>query len=83
VPPVLDFIRQKAGIDDREAYGTLNMGAGFALFVAPDDAQRTIDVARGCGIDGQVAGTVERGDKQVVIEPLGLTFAARELHVRA
>ena len=34
VPPVLDFIRQQAGIDEREAYGNLNMGAGFALFLA-------------------------------------------------
>ena len=31
VPPVLQFIRQHAAIDDREAYGNLNMGAGFAL----------------------------------------------------
>jgi phosphoribosylformylglycinamidine cyclo-ligase len=35
VPPVLSFIQQQAGQDDREAYGTLNMGAGFALFVPP------------------------------------------------
>ena len=34
VPPVLRFIQQHAGHDDREAYSTLNMGAGFALFVA-------------------------------------------------
>jgi phosphoribosylformylglycinamidine cyclo-ligase len=34
VPPVLRFMAQHAGHDDAEAYGTLNMGAGFALFVA-------------------------------------------------
>ena len=34
VPPVLQFIQRHAAIDDREAYGNLNMGAGFALFVA-------------------------------------------------
>ena len=33
VPPVLRFIQQQAQQDDAEAYGTLNMGAGFALFV--------------------------------------------------
>src|SRR6218665_1934581 len=31
--PVLAFIQQQAGQDDREAYSTLNMGAGFAIFV--------------------------------------------------
>ena len=83
VPPVLRFIQQHAGIDDREAYGNLNMGAGFALFVAPVDAERAVQIARGCGIDAWVAGVVEHGPKQVVIEPLGLTFAGDDLHVRA
>ncbi len=40
VPPVLQFIQRHAAIDDREAYGNLNMGAGFALFVA-DVRRRT------------------------------------------
>ena len=42
VPPVLKFIQQHARQDDREAYSTLNMGAGFAIFVAAGDAQRTV-----------------------------------------
>jgi phosphoribosylformylglycinamidine cyclo-ligase len=83
VPPVLDFIRQHAAIDDREAYGNLNMGAGFALYVAAHDAARTVEIARGCGIEAWVAGRVEAGAKQVVIEPLALTFGGDELHVRA
>lgn len=83
VPPVLAFIQQHAGIDDREAWGNLNMGAGFALYVAPADAARTVDIARACGVPAWVAGTVEAGAKQVVIEPLGLTFGGDDLHVRA
>ena len=35
------FIQQQAGLDDRDAYGTFNMGAGFALFVAAEDAERS------------------------------------------
>src|SRR3954453_18455424 len=45
VPTVLRFIQEHARQDDREAYSTLNMGAGFAIFVAAQDAQRTVDVA--------------------------------------
>jgi phosphoribosylformylglycinamidine cyclo-ligase len=82
VPPVLRFIQQQAQQDDREAYGTLNMGAGFALFVAADDAQRAVAIAQGLGIGARVAGTVEAGTKQVLIEPLGITFGADELQLR-
>ncbi len=83
VPAILEFIRQHAGIDDREAYGNLNMGAGFALYVAANEAQRTVEIARSCGVDAIIAGQVQTGTRRVVIEPLGLTFEADDLHVRA
>jgi phosphoribosylformylglycinamidine cyclo-ligase len=82
VPPVLRFVRQQAGLDDREAYGTFNMGAGFALYVAPGDAERCVDVARAQGVEAWIAGSVETGPKQVVVEPLGLVFGAGELRLR-
>ena len=83
VPPVLRFIQCQAGIDDREAYGNLNMGAGFALYVAANEAERTVAIARQQGIASWVAGRVEAGAKQVLIEPFALTFAGDDLHVRA
>ncbi len=82
VPPVLRFIQQHARQDDAEAYGTLNMGAGFALFVAGGDAERTVQTARGLGIDAWVAGTVEAGPKQLLIEPIGVTFGDDALQLR-
>lgn len=83
VPPVLSFIQQHAGIDDREAYGSLNMGAGFALFVDATQADEVVKLATAAGVPAWVAGRVERGPKQVVIEPLSLTYAADDLHLRA
>ena len=85
VPPktaVLEFIQKEAGQDDREAYSTLNMGAGFAIFVKPEDAERTAQVARDCGIQAWVAGTVEAGEKQLLIEPLSIRFSEDDLHLR-
>jgi len=82
VPAVLRFIQERAGQDDREAYSTLNMGAGFALFVAPGDAQRTVEIARSLGIAATLAGSVEAGDKQVLIEPLGIRFSDEDLQLR-
>ncbi len=83
VPPVLQFIQRAAGIDTREAYGTLNMGAGFALYVLAEDAEGVAQIARAQGVDAWVAGRVEAGAKQVMIEPLALTFGGDDLHVRA
>ena len=83
VPPVLQFIRQHAAIDDREAYGNLNMGAGFALFVASADAERTVQIAQSAGFRALIAGCVDNGPKQVLIDPLQLTFSGDDLHVRA
>ncbi len=82
VPPVLSFIQAEAKIDAREAYGSLNMGAGFALFVAAADAQRTIDVAAEQRVAAIDAGRVAAGVRRVVIEPLALEFLADELHLR-
>ncbi len=82
VPPVLDFIRRHALLDVREAYSTLNMGAGFALFVAADDGPRCVDIAQRLGFGARVAGRVERGEKQLLIEPLGLRFGDADLQLR-
>ena len=82
VPAVLRFIQQQARMDDREAYGTLNMGAGFALFVPATQAMQTLEVAAAQGVAATLAGSVEAGDKELLIEPLGLRFAADELQLR-
>ncbi|MFZ6031635.1 MAG: AIR synthase related protein [Chloroflexota bacterium] len=82
VPPVLQFITEQAGLDPAEAYGSLNMGAGFALFVPPGEAETVRSVAEACGISAFSAGVVEAGPKQVLIEPLDVTYAAHSLHLR-
>jgi phosphoribosylformylglycinamidine cyclo-ligase len=82
VTPVLKFIQQHAGHDDREAYSTLNMGAGFAIFVKAADAQRTVEVAQAAGVSAMVAGNIEAGAKQLVIEPLGIRFGDDDLQLR-
>ena len=82
VPAVLRFIQHHAQQDDREAYSTLNMGAGFALFVPADQAERTVAVAEAQGVRAWVAGHVEKGPKRLLIEPLGLDFGDDALQLR-
>ncbi len=82
VPAVLSFIQKHSKQDDFEAYGTLNMGAGFALFVDAADAERTVAIARSMGVEAWHAGQVEAGPKRLVIEPLNIEYGDDALKLR-
>jgi phosphoribosylformylglycinamidine cyclo-ligase len=58
------------------------MGAGFALFVAGSDAERTVAVAESIGVRAWVAGVVHEGPKRLLIEPLGIEFSDGDLQLR-
>jgi phosphoribosylformylglycinamidine cyclo-ligase len=83
VPAVLSFLQREGRMSARDAYGSLNMGAGFALFVAREDLDATLGVAAKAGVAAWHAGDVLSGPKSLVIEPLGLEYAASDLHLRA
>ncbi|MSO98248.1 MAG: phosphoribosylformylglycinamidine cyclo-ligase [Rhodospirillaceae bacterium] len=83
VPPVLAYLHRAARMTDAEAYGTFNMGAGFALFVNKADAEKTVRAAKNVGVEAWVAGQVEAGPKSVVIEPIGVSFTDADMHLRA
>ena len=80
--PIFGFIQKHGPVDDREAYGNLNMGAGFALYVTEAQASQVISIAKHLGFRAFVAGCIERGPKKVVIKPVGLEYAAETLAVR-
>ena len=84
VPPIFDFLMRQGPIDVREAYATFNMGAGFAVYVAAEDAERCLTIARYCGHRPWIGGTVlKQGNRKAVeIVPLGITFDAETLQVR-
>lgn len=80
--PIFDFLQQHGPVDDTEAYGNLNMGAGFALYVSEADVKKVIDVAKNLGLRAFTAGHIEDGDKKVVIRPKGLEYSGDTLAVR-
>jgi phosphoribosylformylglycinamidine cyclo-ligase len=82
VPEVLTFMQRAGQMDTREAYGTLNMGAGFAVFVAPADVAATLEAVRSAGVAAWHSGVVEPGPRRVLIEPLDIEYAADELALR-
>lgn len=82
VPEVLTFIAEHAHMDPRASYGTLNMGAGFAVFCRGGQGTAVIKIAAEVGLEALIAGTVEAGDRSVVLEPLGVTYSSDELSLR-
>jgi phosphoribosylformylglycinamidine cyclo-ligase len=81
VPAVLSFLVSEAGLDDHAAYSTFNMGAGYALYCAPGAGGSLVSLAAGLGLHAFIAGRVEEGPRQVLLEPVGVRFASSELEL--
>jgi phosphoribosylformylglycinamidine cyclo-ligase len=79
VPEVLDFLSREAGLSPSEAYSTLNMGAGFAVYCAPGEGETVTGLAAQHGLQARVAGIVEEGPRRVVLEEIDVVFESEEL----
>jgi phosphoribosylformylglycinamidine cyclo-ligase len=83
-PPIFQFLMESGPVALREAYATFNMGIGFAVYVAPELAARTLAAAAATGYEAWVAGTVRKdGQRKAVEVPgLALTFEGDTLKLR-
>jgi phosphoribosylformylglycinamidine cyclo-ligase len=79
IPAVLRFLVAQAEMPMAKAYATFNMGAGFAVYCAPGQGSEVVSVARSLGLAALVAGAVENGPRQVVLEPVDVVFGTGEL----
>lgn len=84
VPAIFSFIQEHGPVTPREAYATFNMGAGLAVYVAPESADKCLAVAADHQYKAWKGGTVlkQGGRKAVDIAPLGIVFEADSLKVR-
>ncbi len=82
VPAVLSFVQHHAQMSAEEAYGTLNMGAGFALYLPASAVELALQVGQKRGLPLLHAGAVVAGPRRVEIQPLGITFEGASLQVR-
>ena len=83
VPPVLSFLVEHAGMDAQAAYSTFNMGSGYALYCRAGDGEQIVATAASLGLRALLAGRVEQGPRQVVLEPVGVRFAGDRLELSA
>ncbi|MBL9189877.1 MAG: phosphoribosylformylglycinamidine cyclo-ligase [Opitutaceae bacterium] len=83
-PALFRFLQEAGPIQEREMYATFNMGVGFAAYVAPEQVEAALEIARATGYDAWQAGRVKKSGlrKAVVVPSLGLEFGGETLQVR-
>lgn len=94
---IFEFIQKHGPVDDEEAYGNFNMGAGFALYVPKDDIKKIEEISRYSfdkflpnghyvklhHFDVLYAGHIEWSkEKKVVIKPKNLEYSGATLSIR-
>jgi phosphoribosylformylglycinamidine cyclo-ligase len=83
VSPLFQFLVGELELTSEDAYGKLNMGAGFAIFVGNEDTSRVVEAASAHGIRAWHGGYVEAADARTVeIPSLGVLFPESSLSVR-
>jgi phosphoribosylformylglycinamidine cyclo-ligase len=81
VPEVLSWLVDQANLTPTDAYGTFNMGAGYAVFCRPGTGTTVVEAATRAGYEALLAGHTESGPRAVTITPLGITYAGSTLHL--
>lgn len=76
------FIQKEAQLSDREMYETFNMGMDFAIFLPKKEVQKAQTIIQQTGFESIDAGSVEQGEKQVVLQQKNITFERDTLNVR-
>lgn len=74
VPPLFKTIHDCSGTDWKEMYQVFNMGHRMEIYVRPEVAADVVKVSQGFGIDAQVVGHIERGERSLTIKSEYGTF---------
>lgn len=67
VPPLFRIIQEQSGTDWAEMYKVFNMGHRLEIYLAPERADEVIAVSKSFGVDAQMIGCVEPGEKKELI----------------
>ena len=79
VPEILTFLVEQADMSAAAAYSTFNMGCGFAVYCAAGSGEHVVGRAARLGLSAHVAGVVEDGPRQVVLEEIGAVYESGDL----
>ena len=73
IPPLFKLIQEQSGTDWKEMYKVFNMGHRMEIYLAPEDAERVIEISKSFKIDAQIVGRVEDAAQNslTIISPYG------------
>jgi len=69
VPPIFHLIQRYGGVDDAEMFEVYNMGVGFCVLVAEQDAAPALSILQRHGRRAQVIGRVIKDERKGVYLP--------------
>ncbi len=67
VLPIFRMLQVEGNIAEDMMYNTYNMGLGMVLAVDPEDTEKTMEAIKRAGEKPYVVGTIENGEKGVVL----------------
>ena len=75
IPPLFKMIQAESKTDWREMYKVFNMGHRLELYIAPENADSIIEIAKSFAIDAQIVGRVtEHPTKKLTLSTPNGTF---------
>jgi phosphoribosylformylglycinamidine cyclo-ligase len=75
IPPLFKMIQAESKTDWREMYKVFNMGHRLELYIAPENADSIIEIAKSFNIDAQIVGRVaEHPTKKLTLSTPNGTF---------
>jgi phosphoribosylformylglycinamidine cyclo-ligase len=79
VPEVLDFLVEQTAMVPADAYSTLNMGCGFAIYCAHGAGEAVVARAADLGLRAHLAGGIEAGSRRVILPEIDVVFEGEAL----
>ncbi|HEY3970389.1 MAG TPA: AIR synthase related protein [Solirubrobacteraceae bacterium] len=83
IPEILAFLVDQTGLDRHAAYSTFNMGSGYAIYCSEGAGAEVVEMALRLGFRAVLAGFVEHGPRQVVVESIGVRYVGDEFDLSA
>ena len=74
VSPLFRAIQQQSQTDWQEMYKVFNMGHSLEVYLAPEDADKVIEISKSFNIDAQIVGRIEDGKRSLTIQSEFGTF---------
>ena len=68
VLPIFDLLAKIGNIPERDMYNTFNMGVGMSVVVAPEDADKAIEILKVNGEDAYIIGSIIESDEKIILE---------------